>query len=186
MKCQRCDGVGREDLFLDSAVCALGSVECGRCGGIKVEPETAATRVAAEDERPSFDTIYMSLAFLMAKRSSCRRLSVGAIITSEDHRQVLAVGYNGNYSGGPNGCDSDEPGACGCIHAEANAIINCTAPRSQKKIAYLTDSPCLACTKMLVNLGGVEQVFYAREYRISEHLRILSESGIGYDQLVHL
>lgn len=65
--------------------------------------------------RPSFETIYMKLAWAMSERSTCRRLSVGCAITSWDFRRVIAVGYNGNASKLQNDCDSDTPGACGCF-----------------------------------------------------------------------
>lgn len=66
-------------------------------------------------ERPSFQEIYLQLAATLAKRSTCCRLQVGTVITSEDFRKVLAVGYNGNATGLPNTCDREEPGNCGCF-----------------------------------------------------------------------
>lgn len=65
--------------------------------------------------RKSFEQIYMRLAQMMAERSTCARLHVGCVITSTDFRYVYGVGYNGNASGLPNGCDSEEPGKCGCF-----------------------------------------------------------------------
>ena len=61
-----------------------------------------------ERPRPTFEEIYLSLAFSLAERSTCKRLRVGTVITSTDYRKVLAVGYNGNASGLPNRCDRDE------------------------------------------------------------------------------
>lgn len=149
--------------------------------------KTAVTVVDAAGriivERPSFAEVYRELAKLMALRGTCARLHVGAVITSFDHRYVLAVGYNGNASGLPNDCDSTEPGACGCLHGEANAIINCRAGREEKKRFYLTDSPCAACAKMIVNLGGVVEVNYIREYRRKAGLDILRAAGIDAFQL---
>ncbi|MCX6109800.1 MAG: hypothetical protein NTZ90_09400, partial [Proteobacteria bacterium] len=78
--------------------------------------------------RPTFPQIYMRLAFALAERSTCKRLKVGTVITSTDFRKVLAVGYNGNATGLPNSCDRDEPGNCGCLHSEENAVINCDSP----------------------------------------------------------
>lgn len=135
-------------------------------------------------ERPSFDEIYMRLAFELARRSTCRRLQVGAVITTLDHRRVLAVGYNGNASGLPNDCDSDAIGSCGDLHAELNAIINCDAPRELQKLVYVTDSPCVNCAKALINLGNVQRVYYSREYRIKDSLALLERVGISTHQLV--
>lgn len=128
--------------------------------------------------RPSFEKIYMDLAHRMAERSTCRRLQVGAVITSTDFRKVLAVGYNGNASGFVNDCDLDEPGNCGCLHAEENAIINCDAPRGTKKFVFVTHLPCVMCAKRLINLGGVCRVYYQETYRIKDSIEILKQAGI--------
>ena len=70
----------------------------------------------------------MRMAGLLIGRSTCKRLQVGCVIASEDYRKILAMGYNGNASGLPNECDSEEVGKCGCLHAEENAVINCDSP----------------------------------------------------------
>src|SRR5690349_21058948 len=80
---------------------------------------------SVRNERPSFLEIFMNLAVDLSRRSTCRRLRVGTVISSVDFRSVYALGYNANATGLPNQCDSDEPGHCGCLHSEANAIINC-------------------------------------------------------------
>lgn len=129
--------------------------------------------------RPSFNSIYMDLAKSLARRSTCSRLQVGTVITTVNHRQVLAIGYNGNASGRPNCCDRDIPGHCGCLHSEANAIINCNATRDLEKNVYITTAPCEMCAKMLVNLGGVYCVYWGAEYRSQAGLNILFEAGIG-------
>ena len=131
--------------------------------------------------RPSFESIYMRLAFLMAERSTCRRLQVGCVITSMDYRRVYAVGYNGNVSGGPNDCDKvgeAAVGSCGCVHAEANAIISCGVSRDVTKAVFVTDLPCVTCGKYFVQLGGVRRVYYQRDYRIKDSLEWLERAGI--------
>jgi len=130
------------------------------------------------DTRPSFKEIYMQLACNLAKRSTCKRLKVGAVITSMDYRKVLSVGYNGNATGLPNCCDSEEVGNCGCIHAEMNAIINCDSPRHTEKIVFVTVSPCMACAKGLINLGNVKGVYYLEEYRKRDSIELLRSVGI--------
>ena len=128
--------------------------------------------------RPSFGQIYMSMAALLSQRSTCARLKVGCVITSDDYRYVYSIGYNGNAQGLPNRCDSEKVGNCGCVHAEANAVINCNAPRSAEKIVFCTDLPCATCAKYLVNLGGVVAVHYQRDYRLQDGLKILRASSI--------
>ena len=134
-------------------------------------------------DRPSFEEIYLNLAFTMARRSTCSRLKVGTVITSTDFRKVLAVGYNGNASGLANGCDSNEPGRCGCLHSEENAVINCDSPRYIPKYVFVTHHPCLACAKRLINLGHVKKIFYGIEYRNRTGASVLEQVGIEIEKL---
>ncbi len=131
-----------------------------------------------EPQRPSFEQIYLDLAFTLAKRSTCHRLQVGTVITSTDFRKVLAIGYNGNATGLHNGCDRDEAGNCGCLHSEENAVINCDAPRFTEKMVFVTHLPCAQCAKRLINLGGVKKVYYGLDYRLKDSIEILSSVGI--------
>ena len=125
----------------------------------------------------------MDLAFRLAERSTCVRLKVGTVITSTDYRKVLAVGYNGNATGLHNGCDRDEVGNCGCLHSEENAVINCDAPRTVEKIAFVTHLPCVQCAKRLINLGNVRKVYYANDYRVRDSLDVLKSVGIEIGQI---
>ena len=133
--------------------------------------------------RPSFESIYMNLARTLANRSTCVRLNVGTVITSTDYRKVLAVGYNGNATGLPNRCDREEPGNCGCLHSEENAVINCDAPRHVEKIVFVTHLPCSSCAKRLINLGNVREIFYGEDYRVRDSLELLKTVGIKVQQL---
>lgn len=135
-------------------------------------------------DRISFDAIYLRLAEMMAERSTCGRLQVGCVITSSDHRHVLGVGYNGGAAGLENECESDEPGKCGHIHAEMNAIINCSAPRYVDKIVYVTNLPCVMCAKGLINLGGVKRVVYLHDYRDRSGLGLLVRAGIKHEHFL--
>jgi len=132
--------------------------------------------------RPRFEEIYMDLAFSLARRSTCVRLNVGTVITSTDFRKVLAVGYNGNATGLPNGCDRDEAGNCGCLHSEENAVINCDSPRTIEKYAFVTHLPCSACAKRLINLGNVKKIYYAQPYRSLSSMELFATVGI---EVVH-
>lgn len=134
--------------------------------------------------RPSFPSIYLKLAQTLSQRSTCIRLQVGTVITTTDFRKVLAVGYNGNATGLPNCCDREEPGNCGCLHSEENAVINCDAPRNVEKYVFVTHLPCVGCAKRLINLGNVKKVFYGEEYRIRDSVRLLESVGIEVEQLV--
>jgi len=135
------------------------------------------------ETRPSFQSIYLGLAQILAARSTCRRLKVGTVITSTDFRKVLAVGYNGNATGLPNHCDRDEPGNCGCLHSEENAVINCDSPRFIEKYVFVTHLPCVACAKRLINLGNVRGVFYGQDYRIRDSVELMRSVGIHVEQI---
>lgn len=132
--------------------------------------------------RPDFEDIYMRLALMMAERSTCSRLSVGCVITSDDYRYVYGVGYNGNAAGLPNQCDRETPGNCGCLHAEENAVINCTAPRHLPKRVFTTHLPCEYCAKRLINLGTVKRVYYHTDYRLKRGLELFDLIGIYHQQ----
>jgi dCMP deaminase len=138
-----------------------------------------AARVA---KRPTFEAISMELAFALSSRSTCRRLAVGCVITSTDHRKVLSVGYNGNATGLDNDCDGHEPGKCGCLHAEENAVINADVPRSVEKFVYCTNEPCVLCAKRLINLGGVRRVMFVEPYRLGARAT-LARAGIKAFQM---
>ena len=133
--------------------------------------------------RPSFESIYLNLARTLSIRSTCSRLNVGTVITSTDYRKVLAVGYNGNATGLPNRCDREEPGNCGCLHSEENAVINCDSPRQVEKVVFVTHLPCVTCAKRLINLGNVRNVYYGEDYRIRDSIELLESVGIMVKQL---
>jgi dCMP deaminase len=97
---------------------------------------------------------------------------VGAIITDRTNSNILDIGYNGNYAGGPNTCDIDGAGICGCVHAEINALVkNSSEPRGA---IYVTDSPCMNCAKAIIN-SGIEKVYYRNDYRIADGLNLLKK-----------
>lgn len=120
---------------------------------------------------------WMRIAHIIADRSYDPRLKVGAIIVSSDNTQMLSVGYNGNYRGGPNKHESTEPGASGFIHAEINALLKCDFNFPKKKHMYVTHSPCRMCAKCIIN-GGIASVFYDHPYRDTSGLDLLREAGV--------
>ncbi len=118
----------------------------------------------------------MRMAEELAKRSTCARSRVGSVITTGDLTQVLGIGYNGNARGLPNGCDSPEPGKCGCLHSEANALIKAGA-QVEGKIMFVTMAPCVMCAKMVVN-SNVRRVYYRDAYRDPAGLDVLAQAGV--------
>jgi len=128
-------------------------------------------------ERPSFDRLYLDHAINLARRSECQRLQVGCVIASADGRYIFGQGYNGGAAGLDHAC-TGEVGACGCLHAEDNAVTNCTAPRSEAKVALVTVAPCVACATRLINLGSVRRVLWEADYRIMAGAALLARAGI--------
>lgn len=118
----------------------------------------------------------MRMAEELAKRSTCARTQVGSVITTADLTQVLGIGYNGNARGLPNGCDSPEPGRCGCIHSEQNCLIKAGAAVPDK-VMFVTISPCVMCAKMIVN-SGVRRVYYRAAYRDPAGLDVLQQADV--------
>ena len=134
-------------------------------------------------DRIPLEEVYMRMAEELAKRSTCARLQVGSVITTGDLTQVLGIGYNGNARGLPNRCDSDEPGSCGCIHSEQNALIKAGA-QLPGKVMFVSASPCVMCAKMIIN-ANVGRVYYRQAYRDPAGLDVLRQAGvevIRYDQ----
>ncbi len=127
--------------------------------------------------RPSWNTVWMKFAHLISKRSYDPRYQVGAIVVTEDNTQVMAVGYNGNYSGGPNEVESAIPGESGMLHAEINALLKCDYNDPQRKIMYITLSPCRMCAKAIIN-AGIDEVIYDELYRDDSGLEILKSAGL--------
>jgi len=104
---------------------------------------------------------------MVAKRSTCDRRNVGAVIVKD--KNILSTGYNGSPKGLPH-CDEAghemSDGHCvRTIHAEANALIQAAkhGVAMDEAVMYLTDSPCYDCFKMLVN-SGIKEVVYGEYY----------------------
>lgn len=127
--------------------------------------------------RPTWDEIWMGVAHIIAGRSVDPRHKVGAAIVNAEGTQVLSVGYNGDYRGGPNTVESNLPGESGMIHAEINALIKLDYNYPQRKVMYLTLSPCRMCAKAIVN-ARINEVVYDVQYRDTTGLDILHDAGV--------
>ena len=117
------------------------------------------------------------MARIISTRSYDPRHQVGVVVVTNDNTQVLSVGYNGNYSGGPNEVESEIPGESGMIHAEINALLKMDYNNPKYKKMYITLSPCRMCAKSIINTG-IDEVVYDEEYRDTSGLQILKDSGI--------
>jgi len=134
--------------------------------------------------RPTFEEIYMKLALSLEKRSTCERKQVGCVITSEDYSHVFGIGYNGNAPGEHNGCERpNEPGNCGCEHAESNALLKVAESELIPKVVFVTWSPCVSCAKKMLIKKGISQVYYLRDYRDNPGIKLLEKHGIYTKQI---
>ena len=122
----------------------------------------------------------MEFAQMWARRSVCSRLHVGAVITTEDLRQVVAIGYNGLAKGLPHDRCTGELGRCGCIHAEINAIAQADS-RIPRKVLFVTTAPCVMCAQLIVQ-NGIARVVYRSQYRDGGGLDLLRDLGIEVEK----
>jgi dCMP deaminase len=120
----------------------------------------------------------MQTALLLSKRSHSPGTKVGAVVVSSDNTRVLAVGYNGLWSGGPNVVENLEPGQSGTIHAELNALIKLDYSDLHKKVMYVTVSPCVSCASAIIN-ANINEIVYDEQYRLTEGLHLLQSAGIS-------
>lgn len=140
-------------------------------------------------DRPSWEEYFMEIALLVARRSTCLRRQVGALLVK--HKNILATGYNGTPSGirhcNETGClreaqqipSGQRHELCRGLHAEQNAIIQ--AAKHGVNISgatlYCSNSPCVICSKMIIN-AGIEKVFYLEGYPDDMSLEMLREAGV--------
>jgi dCMP deaminase len=136
-------------------------------------------------ERPSWNKIWMKTAHIIATRSTDPRHKVGAVIVSNDNTQILALGYNGGYTGGPNEVESTEPGQSGNLHAEVNALLKMDFNNPKKKTMYITLSCCRMCSKAIIN-SKIDKVVYCEEYRDTSGLELLRDAGIEVEQFTDI
>lgn len=145
------------------------------------------------EDRPSWETYFMDIALLVAKRSTCLRRSVGSAIVKD--KRVLSTGYNGAPTGikhcAETGCireqlnlpSGERHELCRGIHAEQNAIIHAALHGVSIKGATLfcTNLPCSICAKMIIN-AGIEKIVHQDGYADHMSTEMFEEAGI---QVVH-
>lgn len=137
-----------------------------------------------KEARIPWNQYFMAQAQLLAMRSTCERLKVGATIVRD--KRVIAGGYNGSVSGDVHcideGCYVVDEHCVRTIHAEMNAILQCAkfGIPTQGAAVYVTHFPCLQCTKMLLQ-AGISQIYYLKDYRNDPYaLDLLKRLNIPY------
>ncbi len=145
--------------------------------------------------RPKLEHVFMNFARDLSRRSTCEQKGkdgkprmAGAVITTKDFTNILAIGYNGNYAGGPNKCDNPDAGGearCGCIHAEMNALVKCDN-WIKDKCMFVTSIPCSLCAKLIINSGFSKVYIFLDDYsdvrhdgeKYSKNIGLLKSAGV--------
>ncbi len=135
--------------------------------------------------RPTRQQTFMEIAQVVAKRSTCFRLNVGAVIVIND--RIVSIGYNGAPPGhdhcAGNDCPGVTPGQCPTIHAEHNALTYLpTGQRIGSKDIYITHAPCMDCAN-LCNLYNVKRLFFETPYRYTDAVDMLIARGVEVYQV---
>ena len=124
------------------------------------------------------DLRYLRMAMIWSENSYCKRRQVGALIVKD--KMIISDGYNGTPSGFENMCE-DENGVTKpyVLHAEANAItkIARSGNNSEGSTLYVTDAPCIECSKLIIQ-SGIKRVVYSRQYRLDDGIKLLQRAGI--------
>ena len=144
--------------------------------------------------RPTIDEYFMEIATIVAKRSTCLRNQVGAVIVKD--KRILSTGYNGAPRNLEHcldiGCiiqqNKNHSGTrhelCRAVHAAENAIIQAAlhGVSIENATVYCTHQPCILCAKMLIN-ARIEKVVFGVVYPDKEALNFFDKAGVKVEQL---
>ena len=139
--------------------------------------------------RPDWDDYFLEIAGIVAKRATCLRRQIGALIVKE--KRILSTGYNGAPAGVAHcdevGCPREKlqiPSGerhelCRGLHAEQNAIIQAAlhGVSIDRSILYCTNEPCSVCCKMIIN-AGIKQIVVGSSYPDKLGRKLLREAGV--------
>ena len=131
-----------------------------------------------EGKQLELDRRYLRMARIWAENSYCTRRKVGALIVKD--KMIISDGYNGTPSGFENVCELDDGTTKPYVlHAEANAItkIAKSGNNSDGATLYVTASPCLECSKLIIQ-SGIRRVVYSENYRLTDGVDLLRRAGV--------
>ena len=123
------------------------------------------------------------MASIWATNSYCERRQVGALIVKD--KMIISDGYNGTPAGFENKCEDESNVTYPYVlHAEANAITKVAKSNnsSDGSTLYITTSPCMECSKLIIQ-SGIIRVVFSEKYRITDGLELLERAKI---ELVHI
>src|SRR6056297_307728 len=136
-----------------------------------------------KEKQIEYDKRYLEMAKIWAKNSYCVRRQVGALIVKG--KMIISDGYNGTPSGFENICEDEynltKPYV---LHAEANAITKVAKSNNSSEDAtlYVTTSPCMECSKLIIQ-SGIKRVVFCDLYSKNEGLELLKRAKV---EIVHL
>ena len=135
------------------------------------------------EKQVKLDSRYLRMASVWSENSYCNRRKVGALIVKD--KMIISDGYNGTPEGFENVCEDDAGDTKDYVlHAEANAITKVakSSNSSQGATLYVTTSPCIECSKLIIQ-SGIKRVVFSEKYRHTDGLELLERANI---ELVHL
>lgn len=134
------------------------------------------------EKQCQLDERYLRMAQIWSENSYCVRRKVGALIVRDN--MIISDGFNGTPSGFPNVCEENNVTFPYVLHAEANAITKVarSSNSSEGATLYVTASPCMECSKLIIQ-SGIKRVVFSDLYRIQDGLDLLRKAGI---EVVHM
>lgn len=135
------------------------------------------------DKNRILDTRYLRMARIWSENSYCHRRKVGALLVKD--KMIISDGFNGTPSGFPNVCeDENDVTYPYVLHAEANAITKVARSNnsSEGSTLYVTASPCVECSKLIIQ-SGIRRVVFSELYRITDGIDLLQKAGV---ETVHI
>jgi len=128
------------------------------------------------------DQRYLKMADIWAQNSYCKRRKVGALLVKD--KMIISDGYNGTPSGFENVCeDENDKTKAYVLHAEANAITKVakSGNSSEGATLYVTSSPCMECSKLIIQ-AGIKRVVFTESYRLEDGINLLKRANIEVEQ----
>lgn len=129
------------------------------------------------------DQRYLKMAEIWAQNSYCKRRKVGALLVKD--KMIISDGYNGTPSGFENECEDEENKTkTYVLHAEANAITKVAKSGNSSLGAtlYVTSSPCIECSKLIIQ-AGIKRVVFTNNYRLEDGINLLKRANIEVEQV---
>ena len=136
-----------------------------------------------EKKQKLLDQRYLKMAMIWSQNSYCKRSQVGALLVKD--KMIISDGYNGTPSGFENVCEDENNNTKPYVlHAEANAITKVakSGNSSDGATLYVTSSPCLECSKLIIQ-AGIKRVVFTESYRLEDGINLLKRANIEVKQV---